>query len=187
MVCRGVVKSDVPGDMSETGVWRGGACILMCAVLKAYGASGRRVWAADSFGGLPEADPACFPLDQGSTFHQQRGFAVSLEEVRRNFEKFGLLNSQVEFVKGWFSDTLPKLAGHAWSVIHLDGDMYQSTFEVLENLYPGLSPGGYVIIDDFGAVPSCRQAVLHFRQSRNITEEMHVIDWTGFYWQGESS
>ena len=138
-----VLKRCVPGDLIETGVWRGGACIFMRAILKARGVRDRKVWAADSFEGLPVPDPARYPFDRGSTFHEERGFAVSLEEVRRNFEKYGLLDDQVEFVKGWFRETLPKLVDHKWEVIHLDGDMYQSTFEALVSFYPGLSPGGY--------------------------------------------
>lgn len=182
-----VLKRGVPGDLIETGVWRGGACILMRAILKARGVRDRKVWAADSFEGLPVADAARYPFDRDSKFHLERGFAVSLEEVRLNFEKYGLLDDQVEFVKGWFCETLPKLAGHTWSTIRLDGDMYQSTFEALVNLYPGLSPGGYIIIDDFGAVPACRQAVLDFRQNNCINEEIRQIDWTGVYWQRESA
>lgn len=180
-----VLKQGVPGDLIETGVWRGGACIFMRAILKAYEVHDRKVWAADSFEGLPIADPVRYPFDRGSTFYQNRGFAVSLEEVRRNFEKYGLLDDRVEFVKGWFSETLPKLAEHTWGVIHLDGDMYQSTFEALVNLYPGLSPGGYIIIDDFGAVPACRQAVLDFRQLSCIKEQIREIDWTAVYWRRE--
>jgi O-methyltransferase len=182
-----VLKRKVPGDIIETGVWRGGACIFMRAILKAHGVRDRKVWAADSFEGLPIADPVRYPLDRNSGFHQQRGFAVSLDEVRHNFEKYGLLDDQVEFVKGWFCDTLPKLAGRTWAVIRLDGDMYQSTMEALVNLYPGLSPGGYVIIDDFGAVPACHQAVLDFRKDQSIEEEMRIVDWTGVYWQRESA
>lgn len=178
-----VLRRGVPGDLIETGVWRGGACILMRAILRAHGERERKVWVADSFEGLPAADPQRYPSDLGSRFDQQRGFAVSLEEVRANFEKYGLLDEQVEFVKGWFSETLPKLAGHTWAVIRLDGDMYQSTFEALVNLYSGLSPGGFVIIDDFGAVPACRQAVLDFRDANGITEEIREIDWAGVYWQ----
>ena len=178
-----VLQSGVPGDLIETGVWRGGACIFMRAILEARGVRDRKVWAADSFEGLPVADPKRYPSDKGSPFHEQRGFAVSLEEVRHNFEKYGLLDDQVEFVKGWFCDTLPKLAGHPWGVIRLDGDMYQSTFEALVNLYPTLSPGGFIIIDDFGAVSACRQAVMDFRQTNGIKEEMRVIDWSGVYWQ----
>jgi hypothetical protein len=182
-----VLKHGVPGDFIETGVWRGGGCILIRAILKARGVRDRKVWAADSFEGLPVADPAQYPLDRDSPFHEERGFVVSLEEVRGNFEKYGLLDDQVVFVKGWFCETLPKLAGHTWAVIRLDGDMYQSTFEALVNLYPGLSPGGYVIVDDFHAVPACRQAVLDFRQNNRIKEEIQEIDWSAVYWQRKSA
>lgn len=182
-----VLKSGVPGDLIETGVWRGGACIFMRAILQARGVRDRKVWAADSFEGLPVGDPRRYPFDKDSPFHNERGFAVSLEEVRHNFEKYGLLDDQVEFVKGWFCDTLPKLAGHPWGVIRVDGDMYQSTFEALVNLYPTLSLGGFVIIDDYGAVPACRQAVLDFRRANGIKEEVREIDWSGVYWQRESA
>jgi hypothetical protein len=181
-----VLKDDVPGDLVETGVWRGGASILMRAILKARGVHHRKVWAADSFEGLPVGDPTRYPLDRNSTFHRERGFAVSIEEVRHNFEKYGLLDDQVEFVKGWFCETLPKLTAHRWGVIHLDGDMYQSTFEALMNLYPGLSVGGYIIIDDFGAVPACQQAVLDFRRENRIKEDIREIDWTGVCWRRAS-
>jgi len=173
--------------MIETGVWRGGACILMRAILKAHDIRDRKVYAADSFEGLPPPDPMRYPLDRGSKFHEQRGFAVSLDEVRRNFEAYGLLDNQVKFVKGWFRETLPKLTGHIWSVIRLDGDMYQSTMEALESLYPDLSTGGFIIIDDFGAVPGCRQAVLDYRQRHHIREEIHEIDWEAVFWRREAS
>ena len=182
-----VLRRDVPGDMIETGVWRGGACILMRAILKAHDIRDRKVYAADSFEGLPPPDPMRYPLDRGSKFHEQRGFAVSLDEVRRNFEAYGLLDNQVKFVKGWFRETLPKLTGHMWSVIRLDGDMYQSTMEALESLYPDLSTGGFIIIDDFGAVPGCRQAVLDYRQRHHIREEIHEIDWEAVFWRREAS
>jgi O-methyltransferase len=158
----------------------------MRAILKVHGVRDRKVWAADSFEGLPAPDSTRYPLDRGSTIHLQRGFAVSLDEVWRNFEEYGLLDDQVEFVKGWFCETLPKLVGHTWGVIRLDGVIYQSTMEALVNLYPGLSIGGYIIVDDFGAVPACRQAVLDFRQSHCIDEKIQEIEWTGVYWRRES-
>lgn len=182
-----VLWHGVAGDFIEAGVWRGGACIFMRSILKAYGVGGRKVCVADSFEGLPAGDPESYPFDRDSSFHLQRGFAVPLQEVRRNFEKYGLLDDQVEFVKGWFCDTLPRLAGRRWAVIRLDGDMYQSTYESLSNLYSRLSPGGYVIIDDFGAVPGCRQAVLDFRAANCIIEEIREIDWTGIYWQRQAT
>jgi DNA modification methylase len=69
------------------------------------------------------------------------------------------------------------------SVIRLDGDWYESTMDGLVNLYPKLSVGGYLIVDDYGCVPACRQAVHDYRDSHGITEEIRSIDWTGIFWQ----
>jgi O-methyltransferase len=179
-----VIADGVPGDLIETGVWRGGATIFMRGLLKAYGVSDRRVFVADSFAGLPPGER--YPADEGDRTHEVEFLAVPVEEVRANFERFTLLDSQVEFVVGFFADSLPALRGHQWSVIRLDGDMYGSTMEALTNLYPGLSPGGFAIIDDYGALASCKQAVDDYRAAHGIHEEIQWIDRTGVHWRRES-
>ena len=178
-----VVTNGVVGDLIETGVWRGGAAIFMRAVLKAYGVTDRYVWVADSFEGLPPPNTGKYPYDAGDTLHEARELAVSLEEVKANFERYGLLDNQVRFLKGWFCDTLPAAPIERLAVLRLDGDMYQSTMDALVNLYPKLSEGGYVIVDDYGAIPACREAVNDYRSANAITEEIHDIDWTGIFWQ----
>lgn len=177
-----VVVDEVPGDLIETGVWRGGAAILMRAVLEAYGDTTKSVYAADSFCGLPEPDATAYPADAESRFHEAKILAVSRDDVARNFDLYGLLDERVHFLEGWFKDTLPAMLGHTWSVIRLDGDMYESTMDALVNLYPGLSPGGFVIIDDYGYEP-CSQAVADYRAEHGIAEEIHRIDWLGAYWR----
>jgi len=142
-----VVRNDIPGDLIETGVWRGGATIFMKAVLEAYNDSERRVWVADSFRGLPKPNPEKYPADEGDVFWQQ-SLAIPVEEVRRNFERYGLLDERVEFLVGFFSETMPKAPIERLAVLRLDGDMYESTIDVLEHLYPKLSVGGYCIVDD---------------------------------------
>lgn len=177
-----VLNDGVPGDFIETGVWRGGAVIFMRGVLKAHGVTDRPVWAADSFEGLPPPDPARFPQDAGLNLEQYKELAVSLEQVRANFERYGLLDEQVKFLKGWFRDTLPTAPISSLAVMRLDGDLYESTDDALRNLYPKLSPGGYVIIDDY-QVPACRAAVHDFRESHGITDPIVAIDWAGVYWR----
>ncbi len=176
-----VLQDNVPGDLIETGVWRGGASIFMRAILKAYGVKDRKVWVADSFEGLPPPSPAVH-ADKGDFLHKIDILAVSLDEVRRNFEKYGLLDDQVEFLKGWFKDTLPTAPIQRLALMRLDGDMYQSTMDALTNLYPKLSAGGYVIIDDY-AWKACRQAVTEFRQQEGIRDEIMIIDNWGAYWR----
>ena len=178
-----VITNEVPGDLIETGVWRGGATIFMRAVLKAYGVTDRCVWGADSFEGLPPPDTGKYPNDAGDSLHEARELAVSLEEVEANFERYGLLDDQVRFLKGWFCDTLPVAPIERLAVLRLDGDMYESTMDTLVNLYPKLSEGGYAIVDDYGAIPACRQAVHDYRSANRITGKIHNIDWTGVFWQ----
>jgi hypothetical protein len=173
----------VPGDLMETGVWRGGAAILMRAVLAAHGVADRRVWAADSFEGLPPPDPARYPADAGLHFEQFSHLAVPLEEVQDNFRRYGLLDDQVRFVKGWFRDTLPRCAVERLAVLRLDGDLYESTMDALTHLYPKLQPGGFLIVDDYGDIAACRQAVLDYRGRNAITEEIVPVDWTAVYWK----
>jgi hypothetical protein len=127
------LNRDVPGDLIETGVWRGGATIFMRAVLKAHSISDRKVYVADSFEGVPPPDPDAYPADEGHNFNLIPFLAVPLESVQQNFEKFGLLDDQVEFVKGWFRDTLPTLSDRTWAVVRVDGDLYESTINALDN------------------------------------------------------
>ncbi|KPM54927.1 macrocin O-methyltransferase [Frankia sp. CcI49] len=181
-----VLAEGVPGDLVETGVWRGGSCILMRGILFAYGVDDRTVWLADSFRGLPKADAQRYPADAGDRHHEWAALAVSEEDVRRNFRRYGLLDSQVRFLSGWFRDTLPTAPIERIAVLRLDGDMYGSTMEALDALYPRLSDGGFCIVDDYGAVEGCRRAVEDFRTQHNITEPLTKIDWTGVYWRRNS-
>jgi hypothetical protein len=178
-----VVDRGVPGDVIETGVWRGGTTIMMRAVLRALGDTERTVWVADSFQGLPKPDAKRWPADEGLDFSGYSQLAVSSAEVRGNFERYGLLDDQVRFLEGWFEDTLPTAPIAQLAVLRLDGDLYGSTIVALESLYPKVSPGGYVIVDDYGEVRACRQAVEDYRASNGITQEIRTIDATGVFWQ----
>jgi O-methyltransferase len=181
-----VLRERIQGDFIETGVWRGGASILMAGILRVYGDSNRLVWVADSFRGVPPPDPEHYPADAGDTLFTYRYLAVSLEEVKSNFEKFDLLNDQIRFLVGWFRDTLPSAPITRLALMRLDGDLYESTIVSLRCLYPKLSAGGYVIVDDYGATPSCKLAVEDFRREAGIKEEMQQVDWSAISWRRES-
>jgi O-methyltransferase len=178
-----VLADKVPGDFIETGVWRGGMTILMRALLAAYGISDRRVWVADSFQGLPSPDVEKYPADRDVALQTIEELRVSLDQVRSHFDRYGLLDDQVRFLPGWFRDTLPTAPIEALAIMRLDGDMYESTIDALTALYPKLSGGGYVIVDDYGAVLACRQAVHDYRATHGIVEPIVAIDWTGAYWR----
>ncbi len=179
------LREGIRGDLIETGVWRGGASIFMRAILAAHGIPDRKVYVADSFEGLPRPDEAKYPEDRGDRLHIHPYLAVSQDQVARNFARYGLLDDQVVFLKGWFKDTLPSAPIERLAVMRLDGDMYESTMDSLSNLYPKLSPGGFCIIDDY-VLEGCRKAVDDFRRLHAISSELHVVDWTGRYWRKES-
>ncbi|HET9393802.1 MAG TPA: TylF/MycF/NovP-related O-methyltransferase [Candidatus Rubrimentiphilum sp.] len=181
-----VIDEKVPGAFIETGVWRGGCCILMRGVLAANAIQDRKVYAADSFAGLPPPKPHAFPHDEGLDLTHFPQLAVSLDQVKANFSRYGLLDDQVVFVEGLFQDTLPKLNAGPLALIRLDGDLYESTYVALEALYPKLSPGGFVIVDDYGAMPACRAAVSDYRTLMGIEAPIQEVDWTGVWWQRPS-
>ena len=179
--CERVLRAGIPGDFMETGVWRGGAVMMMRAVLKAYGITYRRVIAADSFAGLPPPSEGVAP-DAGAEFHTWADFAVSLADVKANFARYDLLDEQVVFLEGLFKDTLPTAPVSELAVLRLDGDMYESTRDGIVNLYPKLSRGGTLIADDYHLFEAHRAAIDEYRAAHGITDPIIRIDEFGAYW-----
>jgi O-methyltransferase len=177
-----VIQENIPGDLIETGVWRGGACLMMRAILTANQVTDRKIFLADSFCGLPLPNANRYPWDRNDLHHTYEELAVSLDEVKSHFVPD---DPQIEFVPGWFKDTLPKLNA-TFAIIRLDGDMYESTSDALVNLYPKTSIGGFVIIDDWNSVRGCREAVIDFRKSNGIQTPLIAIDRHGVYWRKEA-
>ncbi len=155
----------------------------MRAVLHAYSVRDRNVWVADSFAGLPAPNGITYPADSKSKFHEYPELAVSLPEVQENFRAYGLLDEQVIFLEGWFKDTLPSAGIAQLALIRLDGDMYESTMDGLVNLYPKLSSGGYIIIDDYHVVPQCKEAVQDYWRENELAFDLFEIDGVGVYWK----
>jgi O-methyltransferase len=178
-----VLGTGIEGDFIETGVWRGGACILMRGVLDAWGDTKRVVWLADSFEGLPPPDADKYPADLGDKFYTYPELSVSLEQVKLNFEKYGLLDERVKFLKGWFKDTLHTAPIEKLAILRLDGDMYESTMDALTALYDRVSDGGYIIVDDYHVVEGCKKAIHDFLSSRNLSPKLIEIDGVGVYWK----
>jgi len=177
-----VLRDQIPGDLIEAGVWRGGAAIFMRAILAAYGVVDRAVFVADSFQGLPPPNLAAYPQDHSADWHTVTFLAVAQETVQQNFAKYGLLDDQVIFLKGWFKDTLPCAPIQQLAVLRIDADMYESTTDALTHLYPKLVCGGFCIIDDY-AIPNCQRAVDDFRARLAIASPLEKIDSTGVYWR----
>jgi len=177
-----ILSSGIPGDLLEAGVWRGGCCILMRGVLEAHDCRDRRVWLADSFAGLPASDRG---EDREYAMDASRlpVLAVTEEQVRQNFRRFDLLDEQVHFLSGWFDQTLPTADTGPLALLRVDCDLYASTRTVLDSLYDRVSAGGWVVIDDYGILPPCRQAVDEFRAERGIDAPLERIDGHAVCWR----
>lgn len=165
-----VEKNGIAGDFVEAGVWRGGMTMYMKAFLRAYGNHERKVWVADSFEGWPPAtnDPDSWECNN----EHLPWIVVSVETVRDNFKRYDLLDDNVIFLKGWFKDTLPSAPIEKIAILRIDGDLYESTKDTLEALYPKLAVGGYVIIDDYAYFPGCDRAVHEYRDAHNISDPL---------------
>jgi hypothetical protein len=197
-----ILARGVAGDLIETGVWRGGSTIFMRGILKAHGVTDRSVWVADSFEGPPQ------PGDEGtersfSSDEQRDAWRATIrkrplsviimaahlregttyEAVREHFERYGLLDDQVRFLRGWFRETLPTAPIERLALLRLDGDLYDSTFVALQSLYPKLSAGGYVIVDDYGSFSECRRAVHDYLRASSEEVKLQPVDDEAVFWQ----
>jgi hypothetical protein len=199
-LARKVLEEGIEGDFLEAGVWRGGATIFMRGLLKAYAVKDRLVWVADSFCGFPPADKIS---SRSYTSAELRTVITSietgdpewkaaletlragttLEDVKTNFERYGLLDEQVCFLAGFFSDTLPSAPIKKLAILRADGDLYDSTYQILDNLYPRVSPGGYLIIDDYHTLTECRQAVHDYLSATRRNVQLKEIDADAVFWQ----
>jgi hypothetical protein len=184
-----VLEDEIPGDLIEAGVQRGGAAIFTRAVLAAYGIRDRKVWLADTFTGMPVPNPDSYPADAG--YPQLTGHdpnAIGVERVKSNFSRYGLLDDNVQFLVGLFTDTLPAAPLGQLAVVRLDSDLYESTIDSITILYPKLSVGGYLIVDDYNSPTwskACGQAIRDYRADHDITEPIKEADWNAIYWRRE--
>lgn len=174
----------IKGSLMETGVWRGGACIYMAAFCKVYQYE-KEIIAADSFRGLPVPDPENEKENQESNWHAIPYLSVSLEDVKSNFADYGLSGEEIRFVPGFFSDTLPSLDVDEIALLRLDGDMYSSTIDVLENMYDKVVEDGFVIIDDY-RLDSAQSAVSDFLEKRGLSPAFEKIDEDAIFWRKTS-
>lgn len=181
-----VVRDGVPGDVIEAGSWRGGTSMLMRATLDALGDHDRTVWVADSFQGFPVPEEGGVEEDREleADMAPLAFLAPALEQVQGYFARFGLRQG-VNFVPGFFEQTMDQLRGRPWSVVRLDADTYKATRLTLEALYPSLSVGGYLISDDYGFLPACQRAIDEFRSEHGIDEPIEPVDFNGARWRRE--
>ena len=159
-----IVSEGVEGDFFEAGCWRGGAAIFLLGALKALGQGERLVWAADSFDGYPEPNEASSAVDR-LLWSRRDYFAVTRAEFERNVARYGVGGEGLRVVEGYFDRSLPEAGVGRLAMIRIDVDGYEGVRAVLDVLYPKLSPGGFVLVDEL-EVPGCKRAIEeHFARS----------------------
>jgi O-methyltransferase len=179
MACEEAIAAGVPGAFVETGICRGGALMMMQGVnleQKAW----RQVYGFDSFNGVPRP---YHPVDAGLNLFTFPELAVTKAQVEKNFRNLDLWGNSVHLVEGLFRDTLHVTETGPIAVLRLDGDLASSTLEALEALYPRVSPGGFVLVDDYNDIPQCKWATDKYRQDNGIDQGIHESDWTGIWWR----
>lgn len=184
-----VVRRGIPGALVECGVWRGGSMMMAAGALLEVGVSDRDLYLFDTFDGMPppgeldmtrsgqRADELLRSADRrdpGSLW-----CVADLEDVRANMRRTGYPDLRVHCVRGRVEDTLPAQAPEQIALLRLDTDWYESTRHELIHLFPRISPGGVLIVDDFGHWAGARRAVEEFLDESGRGLLLVSLDETG--------
>jgi hypothetical protein len=185
-----VERAAVPGAIVECGVWRGGSMMLAALTLLVTSGATRDLFLFDTYAGLPRPDDAAdvdvwgYPaidwwLPQRVDDESSRSACAELDVVRANMIRTGYPPERLFFVEGMVERTLPASAPAQIAILRLDTDWYGSTRHSLETLYPRLSPGGVLIVDDYGHFEGARRAVDEYIATAQLPLLLHRLDYTG--------
>ena len=175
---------DLPGNFVECGVAAGGSSAMLAAVIARHSKRSRKLFSCDTFEGMPEPDAR--DTHRGVGAHETgwgAGTCSAPMQSLLNVSRQLRAEHIVEPVQGLFADTLPKNAARFGDIalLHMDGDWYSSTRDILTNLFDQVVPGGAIQIDDYGFWEGCRRAVTEFEQERGLRFQLHTIDETGVW------
>jgi len=175
-LCRRVGDERIPGDLVECGVYRGGSAgILGLEAMR----SDRRLWLFDAFAGMP--DPS--ERDDRGAQTIATGFVGSEADTHRVLERLGVPPDRYTLVVGWLEETLPKLEKPPVALLHIDTDFHDPVKIALEQFYPHVSPGGYVVLNDYGAFEGCRLATDEFLAEHEPGAELIPMDPIAAYFR----
>lgn len=167
-----IVSENIPGDFFEAGCWRGGAVIFLLGALRALRQTGRVVWAADSFAGYPAPTASSSEADH-LLWERHDYFAVSRADFEQNVARYGLGGDALRVLEGFFDQSIPKAPIERLAMIRIDIDGYEGVSAVLDLLYPKLSPGGFVVVDEL-EVAGCKRAIDEFF-ARNGLDKAQIL------------
>jgi O-methyltransferase len=180
-----IVRNKIPGDIAECGVWNGGSMLLAALSLIHLGDTSRRIYLYDTFAGMPRPDdvdkrwdgvPALPTWENFTTSGRQWGYGGTVEMVQEVMRASNYPQDKLIFVKGMVEDTIPGQMADRLSLLRLDTDFYKSTHHELVHLYPTLSSGGILIIDDYGFYQGSRKATDQYIAENNLKVFLNRVD-----------
>lgn len=153
-----------------------------------YGSIDRALYLFDTFDGMTEPTAtdenlwgglASDLLKKSDKLTAQVWAHSSLAEVSGSMRDTGYGTDKIFLVKGRVEETLPAKAPDAIALLRLDTDWYESIYHELVHLYPRLSVGGVLLIDDYGHWKGAKRAVDQYIKENNVKILLNRIDYTG--------
>ena len=177
-----ITKANIPGDVIECGVWRGGSAMLSALTLIKNNQNHRKIYLYDTYEGMSE------PTDKDIDLHgtpyrliwekEKERLTVPLDEVKENMSSTGYPKENIIFVKGMVEDTIPNTVPNQVALLRLDTDLYESTYHELIHLYPKVAPHGVIIIDDYGHFQGAQEATDKYFNQESQKVLFHRIDYS---------
>jgi len=184
-----VIDNNIPGDIVECGVWKGGSMMASALTLMNKNNAQKQLYLYDTYEGMSAPTEKDKPLiSKRDTLDkwkemQSEGFNEwcysPLEEVQKNLYSTNYPKEKITFIKGKVEETIPNIIPEKISILRLDTDWYESTYHELMHLFPRLSKGGVLIIDDYGHWKGSREAVDKYLKENEISMLLNRIDYTG--------
>jgi len=184
-----VTDARIEGAIVECGVWRGGSMMAVGYTLTRLGDTSRKLYLFDTYEGMPR------PTDEDVWVSGEKASAIfdrtkmgedssdwcrsPIDEVVANLKKTGYPAERMNFIKGKVEETIPGSAPEKIALLRLDTDFYESTKHELEHLYPRLTPGGVLIVDDYGDWKGSRKAVDEYFRAAGRPILLNRVDDAG--------
>ena len=177
-----IINGDIPGDIVECGVWRGGSAMLAALTLIQFNQTHRKIYLYDTYEGMPEPIEKDIDIN-GIPYRllwkkEKDILTIPLDEVRKNMLSTGYPSENIIFVKGMVEDTIPRNLPCQIALLRLDTDLYESTYHEFVHLYPQVSPQGVVIVDDYGHFQGAREATDKYFNEVSPNILFHRIDYS---------
>jgi hypothetical protein len=189
-----MVRNNIPGDIVECGVWKGGSSMMAAYTLLHLNDTGRHLYLYDTYTGMAEPGEADSTYGNSAlnTWKKKQKGDINewcyspVEEVENNLARTNYPKDKLHFVKGKVEDSIPGTIPKTIGILRLDTDWYSSTKHEMNHLYPLVSKGGVVIIDDYGYWEGSKKALIEYFAEHDLHPLLNRIDGAAIMFQKNS-